>query len=93
MKRITGPTLRPRVDAAPLAVDEVTDIGARVAAALHELHRQHVVHLDAKPSTIMLRPDGTAELVDFGRRQLACRTTTTCPTCWMKNSRCRLRSR
>lgn len=66
MERIGGQSLRPRLDEAPLPVAEVADIGARVADALHALHRQHVVHLDIKPSNIMFRPDGTAVLVDFG---------------------------
>ena len=66
MERIEGPTLKLRLDDAPLAIDEVIEIGARVATALHELHRQGLVHLDIKPSNIMLRPDGTATLVDFG---------------------------
>ncbi len=66
MERIEGPTLRPRLDEAPLAIDEVIEIGSRVATALHDLHRQHLVHLDVKPSNIMLRPDGMAVLVDFG---------------------------
>ncbi|MDN3545873.1 MAG: serine/threonine protein kinase [Roseateles asaccharophilus] len=66
MERIEGESLRPRLDEAPLSVDEVVDIGQRVAAALHDLHRQHVVHLDIKPSNIMFRPDGSAVLVDFG---------------------------
>ncbi|MGA0612859.1 protein kinase domain-containing protein [Caldimonas sp. KR1-144] len=71
MERIDGPSLRPRLDAAPLPVAEVVDIGIRVATALHDLHRQHLVHLDVKPSNIMFRrqPDGTlaeAVLVDFG---------------------------
>jgi serine/threonine protein kinase len=66
MEHIPGPTLRPRLDEAPLAIDEVVEIGARVAAALHDLHRQHVVHLDIKPSNILFRPDGTAVLVDYG---------------------------
>jgi protein-serine/threonine kinase len=66
MERIPGPTLRPRLDAAPLPLDEVAEIGSRVATALHELHRQHLVHLDIKPSNIMFRPDGTAVLLDFG---------------------------
>ncbi len=66
MERIEGPTLKPRLDDAPLAFDEVIEIGARVASALHELHKQHLVHLDVKPSNIMLRPDGTAVMVDFG---------------------------
>ena len=66
MERIAGHSLRPRLDDAPLAVEEITEIGARVATALHELHRQHLVHLDIKPSNIMFRDDGTAVLVDFG---------------------------
>jgi len=66
MERIEGPTLRPRLDAAPLPIDEVIELGARVATALHDLHRQGLVHLDVKPSNVMLRPDGTAVLIDFG---------------------------
>ncbi|WP_349744065.1 serine/threonine protein kinase [Roseateles cavernae] len=66
MERIDGPSLRPRLDDAPLPLDEVVDIGIKVATALHALHRQHVVHLDIKPSNIMFRPDGVAVLVDFG---------------------------
>lgn len=66
MERIEGPSLRPRLDAAPLAIDEVIEIGARVATALHELHRQGLIHLDVKPSNILQRADGTAVLIDFG---------------------------
>jgi protein-serine/threonine kinase len=66
MERIEGPSLRPRLDEAPLALDDVIEIGSRVATALHDLHRQHLVHLDIKPSNILFRPDGTAVLVDFG---------------------------
>lgn len=66
MEHIPGATLRPRLDDVPLPVDEVVSIGARVATALNDLHRQHVVHLDIKPSNILFRPDGTAVLVDYG---------------------------
>ncbi|MFL6662520.1 MAG: serine/threonine protein kinase [Rhizobacter sp.] len=71
MERIAGPTLRERLDAAPLPIHEVVDIGWRVAIALHELHRQHVVHLDVKPSNILFRSGsdgqrGDAVLIDFG---------------------------
>jgi len=72
MERIAGASLRPRFDAAPLPIDEVVLIGAKVATALHDLHRQHVVHLDVKPSNIMFRPEtadgrgGEAVLIDFG---------------------------
>ncbi len=66
MERIPGDTLRPRLDEAPLALDEVAEIGERVALALHDLHRQHVIHLDIKPSNIMFRKDGPVVLVDYG---------------------------
>ena len=66
MERLEGPTLRERLDAAPLPVEEVARIGARVADALHDLHRQQVLHLDLKPSQVMWRPSGVAVLIDFG---------------------------
>jgi len=66
MEHIPGTSLRARFDAAPLPLDEVIEIGSRVATALHDLHRQHVVHLDVKPSNIMFRTSGEAVLVDFG---------------------------
>ncbi len=66
MELIEGESLRPRLDDAPLPPGEVAEIGARVATALHDLHRQNVVHLDIKPSNIMFRPSGEAILIDYG---------------------------
>jgi nucleotide-binding universal stress UspA family protein len=66
MERIEGETLLPRLEAAPLPWQEVVQIGIKVAQALQDLHRQHVIHLDIKPSNIFMRPDGTAVLIDFG---------------------------
>lgn len=66
LERIPGESLRARLAHLPLPVDEVADLGARIADALHDLHRQHVIHLDLKPSNILFREDGTAVLVDFG---------------------------
>lgn len=66
MEHVEGPSLKPRFDAAPLALEEVIELGERVALALHDLHRQHVIHLDIKPSNVVLRPDGTVVLIDFG---------------------------
>jgi len=66
MERLPGESLRPRLDDAPLPVDEIAQIGIKVAVALQALHRQHVVHLDVKPSNIMFRETGEAVLVDYG---------------------------
>ena len=66
MEHITGPSLRERLDQTPLAPAETASLGARIADALHDVHGQHVIHLDVKPSNILFRGDGTAVLIDFG---------------------------
>lgn len=69
MEHLPGETLRPLLDRAPLPAATVADLGARIADAIHALHRQDVVHLDIKPSNLLLR-EGDAEgrivLIDFG---------------------------
>jgi eukaryotic-like serine/threonine-protein kinase len=66
MESIAGKTLYERIEALPLPYAEVAEIGVKVATALDDLHRQHVIHLDIKPSNIIMRPDGEAVLLDFG---------------------------
>ena len=67
MEQIAGRSLIGRLTELPLPAEEVADLGARIADALEDLHRQRVVHLDLKPSNIMIR-DGSGEvvLIDFG---------------------------
>ena len=66
MEAIAGKSLLPRLDELPLPYAEVAEIGVKIAHALDDLHRQHVIHLDIKPSNIMFRPSGEAVLIDFG---------------------------
>lgn len=42
----------------------------QVCAAVHYAHQSLIVHRDLKPSNILVTPDGTAKLVDFGIAKL-----------------------
>jgi nucleotide-binding universal stress UspA family protein len=44
----------------------VAAIGAAIADALRTVHAQGVIHFDLKPDNVVMTPDGTAVLVDFG---------------------------
>src|SRR5215207_6434229 len=66
MERLPGESLLPLVENAPLRPAHVAEIGAKVAAALHDIHRQHVIHFDLKPSNVMTRESGEAVLIDYG---------------------------
>src|SRR5208283_4208420 len=50
MEHLPGKSLLYRLNELPLPYEEVAEIGRKVATALDELHRQHVIHLDVKPS-------------------------------------------
>lgn len=66
MERIPGPSLSALADDLPRPFEEVAAIGAEIAFALEDLHRQHVVHLDVKPGNLLARPTGERVLIDFG---------------------------
>lgn len=44
----------------------VLDIAIQIAWALSYAHKKSLVHQDVKPANIMMMPDGTAKLTDFG---------------------------
>jgi tetratricopeptide (TPR) repeat protein len=60
-----GQTLKQRLTAGPLAVDEALDIATQIADGLAKAHAQGVVHRDLKPGNVMLTEDGV-RIVDFG---------------------------
>src|SRR4029453_6854819 len=66
MEYVDGARLSDSLDRAPLPPNEIAELGAALALALHDLHRQDVVHLDLKPTNVLYRASGDAVLIDFG---------------------------
>jgi serine/threonine-protein kinase len=54
--------IRKRTIAWPQACDMVV----QAAAGLHYAHEQGLVHRDVKPDNLLIRPDGTLKVLDFG---------------------------
>ena len=63
---IEGESLQHRIERGTPDPAECARIGAAIADAVHSLHLQDTVHLDLKPDNVILRPDGSAALIDFG---------------------------
>jgi WD40 repeat protein/tRNA A-37 threonylcarbamoyl transferase component Bud32 len=63
---IQGVTLADILTARRPPPREAAKLIAEVAETLHYAHQQGVVHRDVKPSNIMIRPDGSPVLMDFG---------------------------
>ena len=55
---------RYRIERIP--VEEVLNVGVRMASALESAHRAGLVHRDVKPSNILITTFGTPVLADFG---------------------------
>ena len=49
-----------------LAVDVVVSVARQVASTLEYAHARNLIHRDIKPGNIMLLPDGTVKVLDFG---------------------------
>src|SRR5262245_39190029 len=67
---IDGQTLRQRMQAAKLSLNEVIDIAIQVAQALEATHSAGIVHRDIKPENVMVRRDGLVKVLDFGLAKL-----------------------
>src|SRR6476659_4032002 len=67
MRFVHGTTLREILrDNGPLPLDAIVNIIKPVASALHHAHQNGVIHRDVKPGNILVEPDGTVLLTDFG---------------------------
>jgi ABC-type oligopeptide transport system substrate-binding subunit len=73
MELVEGDSLHHR---RPEVLDATLAIARQICAALEHAHASGIIHRDLKPENVLLAPDGTAKLTDFGlARSVASRLT------------------
>ncbi|WP_216871046.1 Stk1 family PASTA domain-containing Ser/Thr kinase, partial [Modestobacter excelsi] len=67
MEYVEGETLRDVLRReGPLSPDRAMSLTADICAALDFSHRNGIVHRDVKPGNVMITPQGTVKVMDFG---------------------------
>jgi serine/threonine-protein kinase len=66
MEFVEGTSLADRLDQGPIPFADALQYTDQVLRALSYAHQRGVVHRDIKPSNMMLTPDGTVKVMDFG---------------------------
>ena len=72
-----GETLQQKLEQGPVPLAEAVGIARQIARGLAAAHRRQIVHRDIKPANIVVLPDGTVKLLDFGLAKMAGATTLT----------------
>ena len=67
MEYVEGETIEQRIErSAKMEIGEAVDMMIKILEAMGYVHRSKRIHRDIKPSNIMVRPDGTICIIDFG---------------------------
>ena len=67
MELIQGKTLSDYIkEQGPMPYPKVIALSKQIAAALAFAHKNHIIHRDVKPHNVMITPNGTAKITDFG---------------------------
>ena len=66
MERLPGRTLADELAGGSIAAERARTLGVEVLAALGAAHAAGIVHRDVKPGNVLLTPEGTVKVGDFG---------------------------
>ncbi len=67
MEHISGGSLQDYVEShGPLSEKRAIELIRQIASALDFVHQHKILHLDVKPSNVMMRDERTVALIDFG---------------------------
>lgn len=67
MEKIEGENLSLWIqENGPITLENAIEWLTELTQLLHKLHEQNLAHRDIKPSNIVLRPNGSLSLIDFG---------------------------
>ena len=66
MELVEGETLAARIKKGAIPLEEALQIALQIAEALEAAHEKGIIHRDLKPANVIVTPEGTVKVLDFG---------------------------